>query len=118
MDLPTVILQPGQQATIDKPGMMKVDIADRNIVMAWREGVFRYNYTGFDEVLRQLSRWYDIDVQYEKGIPDQKFTGEIRRDYTLSQALSILEGMDVHFRLEGKKAHYASLTLFFCKYSI
>lgn len=103
MDLPTVILRPGQQATIDKPGMMKVDIADRNIVMAWREGVFRYNYTNFDEVLRQLSRWYDIDVQYEKGIPDQKFTGEIRRDYTLSQALSILEGMDVRFRLEGKK---------------
>ena len=98
-----IVLRPGQQASIDKSGIMKVDLAERNIVMAWREGVFRYNYTDFDVVLRQLSRWYDIDVQYEKGIPDQKFTGEIRRDYTLSQALSILEGMDVHFRLEGKK---------------
>ncbi|QEC43321.1 FecR family protein [Pseudobacter ginsenosidimutans] len=98
-----IVLRPGQQASIDKSGIMKVDLAERSIVMAWREGVFRYNYTDFDVVLRQLSRWYDIDVQYEKGIPDQKFTGEIRRDYTLSQALSILEGMDVHFRLEGKK---------------
>jgi transmembrane sensor len=98
-----IVLRPGQQASIDKSGIMKVDQAERSIVMAWREGVFRYNYTDFDVVLRQLSRWYDIDVQYEKGIPDQKFTGEIRRDYTLSQALSILEGMDVHFRLEGKK---------------
>lgn len=103
MEFPSVVLRPGQQAAMDRSGMMKVGQADRHIVMAWREGVFRYNYTDFDVVLRQLSRWYDIEIQYEKGIPDQQFTGEIRRDYTLSQALSILEGMDVHFRLEGKK---------------
>lgn len=99
----TAILKPGQQAQITSEGMKVVEVPDLDLVMAWKRGVFQFNFTRIDEVLRQLSRWYDVEVAYEQKIPDLEFTGVLRRDYNLSQALTILESMGVHFRIDGKK---------------
>ena len=53
--------------------------------------------------MRQLSRWYDVDVEYPSGLADKKFGGEMGRDLTLTQVLRLLNGMDMHFKLEGRK---------------
>jgi hypothetical protein len=52
--------------------------------------------------MRQLSRWYDVDVVYEKGVPDINLGGEMKRDLNLSQVLKGLGKMGVNFRIEGK----------------
>ena len=71
-------------------------------VMGWKNGVFYFENASLQTVLRQLSRWYDVDVVFEKGVPSRTFEGEIQRNLQLSQVLKILEKNKVHFKIDGK----------------
>ncbi len=93
-----VLLKPGQAYVNGK--VIDVDI---NQVVAWKNGVFNFEGQNLPTVLRQLARWYDVDIVYENGIPDIVFVGEMQRNLSLSQALKVLSKMEVHFRLEGRK---------------
>ena len=73
-------------------------------VMAWKNGVFNFDDATLEEVMRQLERWYDIDVVYEKNIPRLEFYGKMGRDLSLATVLRGLEKSNVHFRIEeGRK---------------
>ena len=97
-----VVLRPGQQAQT-KPSKTTVTNANTEKVMAWKNGIFNFQDATLEEVMRQLQRWYDIDVTYEKGIPKLEFIGKMGRDLSLSEVLGGLELSKVHFRLEGRK---------------
>lgn len=97
-------LKPGQQAQLNKQGTLKiVPDADLVAVMAWKNGLFEFHNADLPAVLRQLSRWYDVDIEYKGTIPQREFEGEIQRDLTLSQVLRILEKNQVNISIEGKK---------------
>jgi transmembrane sensor len=100
-----VMLQPGQQAqTNNSTYHIQVDKhADVDKVVAWKKGFFNFEDASLEEVMRQLERWYDIEVVYEKGIPDIKFGGKMSNDVSLSGLLKSLQDMEVHFRVEGRK---------------
>lgn len=97
-------LKPGQQAQV-AAGIEVVEGADLEKVMAWKNGVFNFNDTKLKDVMKQLSRWYDIEVEYRGNVPDTEFWGKMGRNLTLMQVLSGLEGTGIHFKLEdnGKK---------------
>jgi len=101
-----VILKPGEQALLTMHGdiaeNMVVRAGDIGKVMAWKNGVFDFEDARIDEVMRQLKRWYDIDVKYESGVPDIEFVGKMTRDIPLNGLLIALEKSNVHFRLEGR----------------
>ncbi|WP_164735308.1 FecR family protein [Pseudoflavitalea rhizosphaerae] len=101
-----VVLQPGEQASLQtQAGAMRelvVRKADAGKVMAWKNGVFDFEDARIDEVMRQLKRWYDIDVKYESGVPDIEFVGKMTRDIPLNGLLIALKKSNVHFRLEGR----------------
>lgn len=97
------LLNPGQQAGVSDKGEIVVNNnADIEEVMAWKNGVFYFNNASIHSVLKQLSRWYDVDIVIEKGLPNRVFEGEIQRSLQLSQVLKILEKNHVHFKVEGK----------------
>jgi transmembrane sensor len=99
-----VLLKPGQQAQIangDSIHLLKT--IDTEKVLAWKNGRFNFEDAGLKEVMRQLERWYDIEVVYEKNIPDIHFGGKLSMDMTLQGILLTLQDTDVHFRLEGRK---------------
>ena len=97
-----VLLKPGQQAQKQKKGTIvvnnKVNIDE---VMGWKNGVFYFENANLQTVLREISRWYDVDVVFEKGVPVRTFEGEIQRNLKLSQVLKILEKNKVHFKIDG-----------------
>lgn len=97
-------LKPGEQAQVDAGQRIQTS-NDVNIdeVMAWKNGLFSFDEVGIKEVMRQLARWYDVDVVYEGRIPIQKFGGDIERTLSLSQVLEVLERSGVRFRTEGRK---------------
>lgn len=98
-----VLLKPGQQAQKQKSGAIIVnDNVNLDEVMGWKNGVFYFDNASLQTVLRQLSRWYDVDVVFEKGTPTRTFEGEIQRNLQLSQVLKILEKNKVHFKIDGK----------------
>lgn len=98
-------LKPGQQAVV-KPAKAQLEVvnnADLDKVMAWKNGLFNFEDASLEEVMRQLERWYDIEVTYAKGIPAIRFGGEINRQNTLQDVLQILEKSNVHFRFEDSR---------------
>ncbi|PUZ25843.1 iron dicitrate transport regulator FecR [Chitinophaga parva] len=98
----SAVLHPGQQAVI-KDAQLQVTSADTATTVAWKDGLFRFDHTSLDEVLRQVARWYDLEVVYETGIPHLPLSGEIKRDLDLEQALSVLRNLGLHYRLEGRQ---------------
>lgn len=101
-----LLLRPGQQARLpvsNANGIALETEVDTDKVMAWKNGLFNFDGAGIEEVMRQLERWYDIEVVYEKGIPDIIFGGKLRKDVSLSGVLKSLEESEVHFRMEGRR---------------
>jgi len=97
------ILKPGQQAEV-KAGEINVsNDADVQQAIAWKNGYFQFNREDLKAVMRQLERWYDVDVIYEGEIPKREFWGKIHRNTMATEVLKILEGYKIHFRIEGKK---------------
>lgn len=97
------LLSPGQQAQIINNQLSIINNADVGQVIAWKNGVFNFQDATLETVMRQLARWYDIEVVYEKGIPNIAFEGEINRQNELANVLHILERLGVHFKLEGRR---------------
>lgn len=99
-----VVLKPGQQALVkDNAAIQVVKTASQDQIMAWKNGLFNFEGANLEEVMRQLERWYDIDIVYENGIPDIHFLGELGRQLSLNDLLEILRRTEVDFRIEGRK---------------
>ena len=101
------LLKPGQQARIDNDGYNGIKILnDVNIdeVMAWRDGKFMFDKnTNIYTIMRQVSRWYNVDVEYQGKI-NQRFWGSISKDVNVSQVLKILETAGgIKFKVEENK---------------
>lgn len=100
-----VTLKPGQQAWAADQQLTVKTLSQTGIAqaIAWKEGRFNFQDANLQEIMRQLSRWYDIEVVYEHGVPDLDFIGEIERSLPLSEVLKGLKMSGVNFRLEGKR---------------
>jgi Fe2+-dicitrate sensor, membrane component len=98
------LLKPGQQAQFDKSRTVKVmNDVDLDETIAWKEGNFQFEDTDIESVMRQLARWYDIQVEY-KGKINKHFGGTISRNVNLSKVLNLLENTgEVTFSIEGNK---------------
>lgn len=96
----TNLLKPGQQARINDKIKIVSDV-DLNQVMAWKNGYFQFNNASLQSVLKQVARWYDVDVIYEGNNQPREFVGEMERDLSLSEVLKILEINKVHFTIKG-----------------
>lgn len=98
----TSLLKPGQQAQVTNE-VKVVNGVNLDEVMAWKNGAFYFNGTDIKAVMKQVERWYDVEVNYEAPIVE-RFGGSIPRDVTISKLLKMLELTDhVHFKVEGKK---------------
>ncbi|MGN7723108.1 FecR family protein [Chitinophaga sp. 22620] len=96
----TVVLKPGEQLQAGGAGMEVTRNANVEQATAWKNGLFNFEGMGLREMMRQLERWYDLEVVYEGNVPDVRFFGEMSRTLKLSDVLAGLERSDVHFRLE------------------
>ncbi len=102
-----IMVTPGQQA-ISKNGdsegkkFFQLQEADIEQVLAWRNNFFVFNKADIPVVMRQLSRWYDLNIHYNGKIPHRSFQGKIPRDISLSQVLNALEKMEVNFEIKDK----------------
>jgi ferric-dicitrate binding protein FerR (iron transport regulator) len=103
----TALLHPGQQSKLTPAtGEMEVQAADLENVLAWRNGKFELENTDLPTFLRQLARWYDIEIAIEapaKDLTIKKFGGQIGRDMNLQDVLKILDLYGVKCKLENRK---------------
>ena len=97
------LVRPGEQARCSDAAGFKVSTVDTEEAVAWKNGLFRFNEATIEEVMRQVSRWYDVEVVYVNGAPKDLFRGEIYRNVNVSKVLKVLEASGVHFTVEGRK---------------
>lgn len=100
-NLQTEILKPGQQAIIANNQLSKNNKVNVEQVMAWKNGLFHFEGTDLQTVMRQIQRWYNVNVLYEKKI-SQTFYGNITRQSEASKVFRMLELTEgVHFEIKG-----------------
>jgi transmembrane sensor len=97
-------LLPGQQSGISNRGEIRiVKNADTEEAVAWKNGRFQFKSADLKSILRQLARWYDVDIEH-RGNVDLHFTGQITRNDSVSKVFEKLKLTgEVNFNIEGKK---------------
>lgn len=98
----TKILVPGEQATVEL-GNITTRNVDLNQELGWIRGVFEYNNTPLNEIVAQLSLWYDVDFRFaSEELKSTRFAGVILRNQSLEEAIEILEKVSqVHFKVKN-----------------
>jgi len=102
----TIVLKVGEQAQINGEA---ADIAvnknaDLEQIVAWKNGINSFKDADIKTIMRQVSRWYDVDVEFEGKLPASKtFTGEFSRSDNASKIFSLLDFAGIHCRIEGRK---------------
>lgn len=96
------LLMPGKQAQVNAAGdgIVAVKRVDVNNTIAWKNGYFSFDDADIPTVMRQLSRWYNIEVRYNDKVPEGTFTGEIGRSLTQEQLLKVLSQARINFKVE------------------
>lgn len=96
------ILKPGEQAMQVQNNFI-IRPVDVDMVTAWKRGKFSFEEATVPQIMRQISRWYDVDVMYKGPIPEDTFTGGIDRQSNLSLVLQIFKESKMQFQLSNEK---------------
>jgi transmembrane sensor len=99
-----ITLRPGQQCILNTSGKLKLNTrVDIEKVMAWKDNSFHFQDDNIENIMKQLARWYNVDIVYE-GKVFKKYTGIISRDVKVSEIFHLLElSGGVKCSIDGKK---------------
>jgi len=96
-------VKPGEQAIVKSGGIDMADAVNLEQVMSWKEGYFRMKGTDLASLMRQIARWYDVQVVYKNKVPEGRFGGLINREVNLLDVLNALEQYGIYSRFENGK---------------
>jgi ferric-dicitrate binding protein FerR (iron transport regulator) len=98
----SIILKPGEQGQLQTTNykLQTINGVDIDAVVAWKNGFFSLQGTDVYSLMKQVSRWYDVDVVYTGTVPARKFGGSVSRDVNLSDVLNALReyGINIEYR--------------------
>ncbi|SFW89447.1 FecR family protein [Chitinophaga sancti] len=99
-------IYPGEQAQLSA-GQLSVQKVDVDNIIDWKNGDFALNHVEFKTAMRKIARWYDMEIVYDRGVPDNLESGGwISRQQPLSAVLKSIEASGlVKFRVKGRKIY-------------
>jgi ferric-dicitrate binding protein FerR (iron transport regulator) len=97
-----IVLRPGQQLQLSETPNI-IDNADIDKIMAWKNGLFDFDGMDLKYAMKQIARWYDVEIIYKGAVPDIKFYGKISRNISLAGLIKGLNGTGVHLNIEEGK---------------
>ena len=95
----TVVLKPGQQAVLSS-SQLQVQPVDVEEAIAWKNGYFQFNRSDLESLMRQVSRWYNVKVQYAGKIPLKEYTGKIPRHVSTEKLIEMLNYSGIKCQLQ------------------
>lgn len=100
----SVMIKPGQRANLPNgQSRFKLGTADFKEILAWKNGEFRFREAGIKDIMRQLCRWYDVEVAYKGDASQVKLSGLIPKTEDISVLLDALQATGkVHFDMKGR----------------
>ncbi|QIL37917.1 DUF4974 domain-containing protein [Pedobacter sp. HDW13] len=101
-----LVLHPGYQSQLDKTGKITAVKVDPFLSASWRNGNFDFDNENVFEIMRRLSRWYDIEVIYQGKIPLDKMKGRFSKKQAISKILDVIGSTGLlKIRMIGKKIY-------------
>lgn len=97
-----VTLHSGQQALQQNGGTTINSQANLEQVLAWKNGIFSFTGKSFQSNMKEVERWYDIQVKYEGAIPQRKLSGEMDRGVQLTDLIRFLRSFGLHVELKDR----------------
>ena len=98
------VIKPGEQAELNTNGQISINSnPDIAVITGWKNGLFIFKSQNIGSIMRQISRWYDIDVLYSGELSKETFSGIVSRNSNLLDVLKILQVGGVKFKIEGKQ---------------
>jgi transmembrane sensor len=96
------MLEPGQQVQVNRTAGSMNLVRDVEVakVVAWKNGAFSFSNADLPAVMRELERWYNVNVTYAGAVPTGRFSGEIGRGLALSEVLKLLTETRIRYRIE------------------
>lgn len=100
----SVMLMPGQQARLKAQSFTVTEVETEDAV-AWKNGMFVLNNQDLESILKQASRWYNVEISFEdESLKSEVFRGAVSRFENISQLLEVLESTgSVHFKWKGRR---------------
>ncbi|MBS0030856.1 FecR family protein [Chitinophaga sp. 22321] len=100
-----VLIRPGQQAilsnNLNKPEVREADLEQE---LAWKSGKFVFKSTDIRQIMRQIARWYNVDIIYQGDMSGIRFSGDIMQKENAAQLFEILEADGrLHFSVTGNR---------------
>ena len=105
------LLKPGQQSltSVSESGI-KVQNTDTEKAIAWKNGYFKFKNTPIKDIMREIERWYDVELVYDGKLAPDEFTGYISNDVKISSVLKMLEESGgIKFTVKGRKLKVKSI---------
>lgn len=99
----TTKLLPGQGAFIENDGTTEISAVDVEEITAWKNGLFYFQDESIDLVMRQVSRWYNIEIEFEGDLPSKRVTGKVRRDVNFEEFMHMLSYLGINYKVNGRK---------------
>lgn len=101
----STVLSPGQQAIIpDGIETIKINHIETEEVVSWKSNLFVFFDEEISEVMKKVSRWYDVEVEYRDGMAGKRIGGTIPRFEQLSELMDALEATGLlHYQMKGGK---------------
>ncbi|MBN9385096.1 MAG: FecR domain-containing protein [Chitinophagaceae bacterium] len=99
----SALLRPHEQADITGEGISVRQNADIEEALAWKNGLFLLNGADLPSVLRQIGRWYDVEIVYMGSVPQGHMTADIPRTMNLSSVMELFRQFGISCELQGKK---------------
>ncbi|WP_113635410.1 FecR family protein [Nubsella zeaxanthinifaciens] len=99
----SLLLKPGQQAVLSESKLSQSGFNEDD-VMAWKSGYFIFRNEPIQEIMKEISRWYHIEVAYQGNLTKEEFGGKYLKNSSLKELLSSLELTGkVKFKMEGRR---------------
>ncbi|QEC75213.1 FecR family protein [Mucilaginibacter ginsenosidivorax] len=99
---PGIIIKPNEQAVFKNDKLSKTTV-DADDFTAWKNGLILFRDADIHDVMRKISRWYNVDVEYRGQVGNDTYNGEIPRNAAFSEVLRILKLDDINVKLSGQK---------------
>ena len=96
------VLVPGQQLQLSDKGAAVVEPEPEKVI-AWKNGLFNFEGLYLKSAMKQIARWYDVEVVYRGNVPDIKFFGSISRSISLAGLIKGFQSAGVHMTIENGK---------------
>jgi transmembrane sensor len=97
------VLKPGQQALSRPDGFLVKDVNITQAI-AWKNGTFDFDNEDIQSVMRKISRWYNVEVEFDGNVSRERFNGALSRKKNIKQMLKMLESTGVvHFKIEERR---------------